>query len=236
MSRGSTPAPPVPPASRPVRIAPSILSADFGRLADAVASCESGGADFIHFDVMDGRFVPNLTVGPIVLSALRKATRLPFDVHLMIEDPFRTLPQYLDAGAARVAIHVEAEPHLHRFAEVVRSRGSSPGLAINPGTSLASLDAMLPHVDFVLVMTVNPGWGGQAFIGGSLSRIRALADRIRAAGASAEIAVDGGVGPKNVAELAAAGAEHFVAGSAIFGGADVSAAIADLRRAARAPR
>lgn len=220
---------------KPPRIAPSILSADFGRLAEAVAACETGGADFIHFDVMDGHFVPNLTVGPTVLSALRKATRLPFDVHLMIEEPFRTLDQYLDAGAARVAIHVEAEPHLHRFAQYARSRGVSAGLAINPGTSLASLDAVLPYLDFVLVMTVNPGWGGQAFIEGSLPRIQTLAEKIRHAGLSVEIAVDGGVATKNAAALARAGAEHFVAGSAIFGGADVRAGIADLRRAAGKP-
>ena len=122
------------------------------------------GAEWIHFDVMDGRFVPNLTMGPVVLKALRKETKIPFDVHLMIEEPFRTLDQYLDAGAARVAIHVEAEPHLHRFAEHVRGAGVSPGLAINPGTSLALLDEAISFVDFVLVMTVNPGWGGQKFI------------------------------------------------------------------------
>lgn len=215
-----------------VKIAPSLLSADFGRLADAVAACERAGADAIHFDVMDGRFVPNLTVGPLVLRALRGATRLPFDVHLMIEEPLRTLDQYLDAGAARVAIHVEAEPNLHRFAQQVRGRGVSPGVAVNPGTSLALLDEAVRFVDFVLVMTVNPGWGGQAFLPGSIDRVRDLAALIRSRGAACEVAVDGGVDAGNARGLAAAGARHFVAGSAVFGRGDVPAAVAALRSAA----
>ncbi|HQQ78495.1 MAG TPA: ribulose-phosphate 3-epimerase, partial [Thermoanaerobaculia bacterium] len=195
-----------------VALAPSILSADFGRLAEAVAACEAGGADWIHFDVMDGHFVPNLTVGPIVLKALGKATKVPFDVHLMIEEPFRTLDQYLDAGARRVAVHVEAEPNLHRFAQHVRGRGVSPGVAINPGTSLDSLDEAVRFVDFVLVMSVNPGWGGQSFIPGSLERVARLSASIRKAGSAATIAVDGGVGEANAGALAAAGASHLVAG------------------------
>jgi len=218
--------------ARPVRIAPSILSADFGRLAEAVAACESGGADWIHFDVMDGHFVPNLTVGPIVLSALRKATRVPFDVHLMIEEPMRTLDQYLDAGARRVAVHVEAERHLHRFASHVRTRGASPGVVLNPATSLALLDDVLCAVDFVLVMSVNPGWGGQGFIPESVERVARLSRRIASAGKAVEIAVDGGVSAANIARLAAAGAAHFVAGSSVFGPGDVPAAIAALRAAA----
>jgi ribulose-phosphate 3-epimerase len=218
-----------------VSLAPSLLSADFSRLGDAARSCEEGGADWIHFDVMDGHFVPNLTVGPIVLSALRKATRVPFDVHLMIEKPLATLDQYLDAGAGRVAVHVEAEPHLNRFAQHVRARGVSPGVAINPGTSLASLDEALHFVDFVLVMTVNPGWGGQAFIADSLDRIGRLADTIRSVGSKATIAVDGGVGPDNIALLVRAGARHFVAGSSIFSAGDVREAIRGLREAAGTP-
>lgn len=215
-----------------VVLAPSILSADFARLGEAVAACEKGGAEFIHFDVMDGRFVPNLTVGPIVLKALAKETKVPFDVHLMIEEPFRTLDQYLDAGAARVAVHVEAEPNLHRYAQHVRSRGASPGVAINPGTSLASLDEAVRFVDFVLVMSVNPGWGGQSFLEDSLPRIERLAAAIRAAGSSATIAVDGGVGEKNAAALVRAGARHLVAGNSVFGGGDPAAALARLRAAA----
>jgi ribulose-phosphate 3-epimerase len=218
-----------------VALAPSLLSADFSRLGDAARSCEVGGADWIHFDVMDGRFVPNLTVGPIVLKALRNATRLPFDVHLMIEEPLATLDQYLDAGAGRVAVHVEAEPHLHRFAQRARERGASPGVAINPGTSLASIDEALHFVDFVLVMTVNPGWGGQAFIAGSLGRIARLSESIRSVGSRATIAVDGGVGPDNIAPLVRAGARHFVAGSSIFSAGDVPGAIRGLREAAGTP-
>jgi len=215
-----------------VKIAPSLLSADFGRLADAVAACERAGADAIHFDVMDGRFVPNLTVGPLVLRALRGATRLPFDVHLMIEEPLRTVDQYLDAGAARVAVHVEAEPNLHRFAQHVRGRGVSPGVAVNPGTALALLDEVVRFVDFVLVMTVNPGWGGQSFLPGSIERVRDLAALIRSRGTACEVAVDGGVDAGNAGGLAAAGARHLVAGSAVFGRGDVPAAVAALRSAA----
>ncbi len=219
-----------------VALAPSILAADFARLGEAVAACEAGGADWIHFDVMDGRFVPNLTVGPIVLKALAKATKVPFDVHLMIEEPFRTLDQYLDAGASRVAVHVEAEPNLHRLAQHVRGRGASPGVAINPGTSLSSLDEAVRFVDFVLVMSVNPGWGGQSFIPGALERIARLAATIRAAGSPATIAVDGGVGEANAGALAAAGASHLVAGASVFGGGDVPAALARLARAAGSGR
>lgn len=214
-----------------VRIAPSLLSADFGRLDEAVAACEKAGADFIHFDVMDGHFVPNLTVGPVVLRALRRSAKIPFDVHLMIEEPLRTLEQYLDAGAARVAVHVEAEPNLHRFAQLVRARGASPGVAINPGTSLATLDEAIRFSDFILVMTVNPGWGGQSFLPGSRERVRRLSEAIRAQGSSCGIAVDGGVGPENAGALVAAGAEHLIAGSAIFGAKDVAGAVAGLRRA-----
>lgn len=217
-----------------VRIAPSLLSADFGRLAEAVAACEEGEADWIHFDVMDGRFVPNLTVGPIVLHALRRETRLPFDVHLMIEEPLRTLDQYLEAGAGRVAVHVEAEPHLSRFAGHVRARSASPGVAINPGTSLALLEEAVRIVDFVLVMTVNPGWGGQAFLKGSVERVARLSSRIEELGLSVEIAVDGGVGTGNIALLARAGARHFVAGSAVFGRGEVAGSILTLREAATA--
>jgi ribulose-phosphate 3-epimerase len=219
-----------------VAIAPSLLSADFSRLGEAVRACEDGGADFIHFDVMDGHFVPNLTVGPIVLKPLARATRVPFDVHLMIEHPLRTLDQYLDAGAARISVHVEAEPHLHRFAEQVRARGASPGIAINPGTSLASLDEALVFVDFVLVMSVNPGWGGQAFIPGSLERIARLSESIRSARSRATIAVDGGVSRDNIAALVGAGARHFVAGSAVFASGDVAGSIRGLRQSAAAAR
>jgi ribulose-phosphate 3-epimerase len=215
-----------------VALAPSILSADFARLGEAVAACEGAGADWIHFDVMDGRFVPNLTVGPIVLKALAKATKVPFDVHLMIEEPMRTLDQYVDAGARRVAVHVEAEPNLHRFAQHLRGRGVAAGVAINPGTSLAALDEAIRFVDFVLVMSVNPGWGGQSFLESALPRVARLAESIRAAGSGATIAVDGGVVEANAGALAAAGATHLVAGNSVFGGGDVAGALARLARAA----
>jgi ribulose-phosphate 3-epimerase len=215
-----------------VKIAPSLLSADFTRLGEAVAACEAGGADLVHFDVMDGRFVPNLTVGPLVLKAVHGKTRVPVDVHLMIEEPFRTLDQYLDAGAARVSVHVEAEPNLHRFAVHVRNRGVSPGVAINPGTSLDTLSEALRFVDFVLVMSVDPGWGGQSFLPGALDRVASLRERIARCGRSVEIAVDGGVDAGNAGALAAAGASCLVAGSAVFGKGDVPAAISTLRQAA----
>ncbi len=215
-----------------VRIAPSLLSADFGRLAEEVRACERAGADAIHFDVMDGRFVPNLTVGPIVLESLRGATKLPFDVHLMIEEPLRSCEAYLDAGAARLAAHVEAELHLQRFAPLVRARGAAPGVAINPGTSLLLLDEAVRFVDFVLVMTVNPGWGGQKFLPGSVARVRELSELIRSRGAACEIAVDGGVSPGNAGALAGAGAGHLVAGSSVFGRGDVVAGVRALRESA----
>ena len=221
-----------PRSSRPPRIAPSLLSADFARLGDAVAACEEGGADAIHFDVMDGRFVPTLTVGPLVLAALRKRTRIPFDVHLMVEEPFRTLEQYLDAGASRLAVHVEAEPHIHRFCQVVRSRGAVPGVAVNPATPLASVEEALLFADFVLLMTVNPGWGGQKLIPESPGKIARLSRLVAASGRDVEIAVDGGVTAENIGILAAAGGDHFVAGAAVFGAADPASRIGELRRMA----
>lgn len=217
---------------RDPRIAPSLLSADFSRLGEALLVCEAGGAEAIHFDVMDGRFVPNLTVGPVVLAALRKRTSLPFDVHLMVMEPLRSLEQYLAAGASRVAVHVEAEPHLHRFAQIVRAQGASPGVAVNPGTSLAVLDEVLSFVDYVLLMTVNPGWGGQKLIQESLGRVQRLAGLVASLGHDVEIAVDGGVTVENAAALGAAGASYLVAGAAVFGSPDPAAAIGELRRAA----
>ncbi len=217
-----------------VRIAPSLLAADFARLADALAAAEAGGADLVHVDVMDGRFVPNLTIGAPVVRALRKATRLPLDVHLMIEKPEATLAAYLDAGADWISVHVEATDHLQRCLEHVRRGGAKAGAAINPATPTLALSAAWPDLDYAVVMSVNPGWGGQPFLAASIEKVRRLHAEARAAGGRAAIEVDGGVEPGNAGELAAAGAEILVAGTAIYGSDDPAAAIGKLREAARA--
>jgi ribulose-phosphate 3-epimerase len=217
-----------------VRIAPSLLAADFARLADALAAAEAGGADLVHVDVMDGHFVPNLTIGPPVVRALRKATRLPLDVHLMIEKPEATLAAYLDAGADWVSVHVEATDHLQRCLDRVRRGGAKAGAALNPATPTLALSAAWPDLDYVVVMSVNPGWGGQPFLAPSVEKIRRLQTEARVAGSRLAIEVDGGVEPGNAGELAAAGAEILVAGTAIYGADDPAAAIARLREAARA--
>ena len=218
-----------------VRIAPSLLSADFARLADALAAAEAGGADLVHVDVMDGHFVPNLTIGPPVVRALRKATRLPLDVHLMIERPERSLPEYLDAGVEWVSVHVESTPHLQRCLDVIRRAGARAGAAINPGTPTLALAACWGDADYAVVMSVNPGWGGQPFLPGSVEKVRRLHEEARMAGASLSIEVDGGVGESNAAALASAGAEILVAGTTIYGAADPVAAIGRLREAAAVP-
>ncbi len=217
-----------------VSIAPSLLSADFARLADALAMAEAGGADLVHVDVMDGHFVPNLTLGPPVVSALRKATRLPLDVHLMIERPEATLPAYLDAGADWVSVHVEATDHLQRCLDMVRRAGAKAGAALNPATPTLALSAAWPDLDYAVVMSVNPGWGGQPFLAPSVGKVRTLHAEVRAAGFRPAIEVDGGVGPQNAGMLAAAGAEILVAGSAIYGAEDPARAIGRLRDAALA--
>ena len=215
-----------------VRIAPSLLSADFARLADALAVAEAGGADMVHVDVMDGHFVPNLTIGPPVVRALRKATRLPLDVHLMIERPEATLPEYLDAGADWISVHVEATDHLQRCLDLVRRGGAKAGAAVNPGTPTLALSAAFPDLDYAVVMSVNPGWGGQPFIDTSIEKVRRLEKEARAAGGRLSIEVDGGVTARNAGELVAAGAEILVAGTAIYGADDPAAAIGKLRDAA----
>ncbi len=217
-----------------VSIAPSLLSADFARLADALAIAEEGGADLVHVDVMDGHFVPNLTIGPPVVRALRKATRLPLDVHLMIERPEATLGAYLDAGANWVSVHVEATDHLQRCLDLVRRSGAKAGAAINPGTPTSTLSAAWTDLDYAVVMSVNPGWGGQAFLAPSVGKVRALHAEARAAGFRPSIEVDGGVEPGNAGALVSAGAEILVAGTAIYGADDPARAIGILRDAARA--
>ncbi len=217
-----------------VRIAPSLLSADFARLADALAMIEAGGADMVHVDVMDGHFVPNLTIGPPVVRSLRKATRLPLDVHLMIENPEVSLPEYLDAGADWISVHVEATRHLQRCLAEIRRAGAKAGAAINPATPTRALSASWADLDYAVVMSVNPGWGGQPFLEPSFEKVRRLHVESREAGSRLPIEVDGGVNVANAGLLAAAGAEILVAGSAIYGAEDPTAAVNALRDAARA--
>jgi ribulose-phosphate 3-epimerase len=200
-----------------IKIAPSILSADFARLGDAIAEAESAGADWIHVDVMDGHFVPNITIGVPVVAALRRITALPLDVHLMIEKPERFTGAFIDAGATYVTVHVEASLHLHRTVESIRDRGAHPGVTLNPATPVSSLEEILPYVDLVLVMTVNPGFGGQRFIPTSPAKIAAIKEMIVAKGLnSIELEVDGGVSPSTAPEIVAAGATVLVAGAALF--------------------
>lgn len=213
------------------RIAASILSADFTRLAEQIAASEAGGADWIHVDVMDGHFVPNITVGPLVVAAARRATKLPLDVHLMIEKPERYLSQFVTAGADWLTVHQEACPHLHRTVQQIRELGARPGVALNPATPLETLMDILPFVDLVLVMTVNPGFGGQSFIPDSLSKVNRLARRLaegRLAGI--EIEVDGGIDPDTAPAAVAAGATVLVAGSAVFSQGTIPDNVRALRR------
>jgi ribulose-phosphate 3-epimerase len=212
-----------------VRIAPSILSADFGRLAEEVKAVESAGADLIHVDVMDGRFVPNITLGPVVVEAVRRATRLPVDVHLMIVEPERYVEAFVAAGANLVSVHTEASIHLHRTLEQIRHLGAKPSVVLNPATPLAHVEEVLENVAMVLIMSVNPGFGGQTFIPHSLERIRRLRKTIQDRGLTVDIEVDGGIHPETAAEAVAAGANILVAGSAIFGTTDYRAAISALR-------
>ena len=214
-------------------LAPSILSADFGRLADEIAAAERGGAGAVHVDVMDGHFVPNITVGPPVVKAVRKATALPIDVHLMIENADRYLDAFADAGASWVTLHVEAVPHLERAVARLKERGVRPGVALNPATPISSLDEILPELGYVLVMSVNPGFSGQRFIPASLDKVRRLRERIQSRGLSAAIEVDGGVDGSNIRALTEAGAEVFVAGNAVYGGGDPEGATRRLIEAAR---
>ena len=215
-----------------ILMAPSILSADFTRLAEAVQLMKTAGADLIHVDVMDGHFVPNLTIGPPVIAALARATDVPLDVHLMIDNPEATVAWYLDAGAAAVTVHVEAAPHLHRLIQVIRQAGAIPGVSLNPGTPVESLRAILPDVDRVLVMSVNPGFGGQVFIEASIGRIARLAELADELGCHVTIEVDGGINETTAPLVVAAGARALVAGAAVFGDPDPAAALARIRAAA----
>ncbi len=217
-----------------VRIAPSILSADFAALGDAVRSAERGGADAIHVDVMDGHFVPNLTVGPPVVRALKRVAQVPLDVHLMIEAPDRYLNVFAAAGADALSVHVEASPHLHRTLAAIKALGMRAGVALNPSTSVTAIEEVAGDVDLVIVMSVNPGFGGQQFIPRTLEKVRATRALLARAGNPAPITVDGGVDGTNAAALVASGAALLVAGSAIFSQDDPEAATRALRAAADA--
>ena len=215
-----------------VEIAPSILSADFTRLGEQIEAAERGGASIIHVDVMDGHFVPNLTVGLPVVRSLARATRLPLDTHLMISEPGRYAEQFAEAGAQMVSVHVEADPHIHRTLTGIRKQGAKAGVVINPATSLSALDEVLQFVDYVLVMSVNPGFGGQAFIPASVEKVRRLRRMIQERNLSVRIEIDGGIDRDNIATVAAAGADIFVAGTAVFGQGDPATSVRELLNAA----
>lgn len=215
-----------------MKIAPSILSADFAALADDIARVEAGGPDLLHVDVMDGRFVPNLTIGPVVVEAIRKRTRLPLDCHLMIVEPERYVGDFVTAGADYVTVHAEATPHLQRVLAQIREAGARAGVALNPATPVDILEYVLDDLDLVLVMSVNPGFGGQTFIPGAYGKIRRIRDLLGER--AIELSVDGGVKRDHVRPLADAGASVLVAGSAIFGAPDPAAAVREMKRAASA--
>jgi len=217
--------------SRNVEIAPSILSADFARLGEEIAAVERGGAGVIHVDVMDGHFVPNITVGLPVVRAVAHVTSLPVDAHLMIDEPGRYAEQFVKAGANMVSVHVEADAHLHRTVMGIKAAGARAGVVINPATPVESLEEILSFVDYVLVMSVNPGFGGQAFISTAINKVRRLKQMIDQRGLPVRIEIDGGIDKENIATVVAAGAEIIVAGSSIFGTPDPATAVTELRQA-----
>jgi ribulose-phosphate 3-epimerase len=219
--------------SRNIKIAPSILAADFAYLAQAIKGAEAAGADYIHVDVMDGHFVPNLTIGPPVLRCLRRVTDLPLDVHLMIDEPLRHIPAFAEAGANVLTVHVEAMPHLHRALQQIRDLGVRPGVTLNPGTPTAAISQVIEDIDLVLVMTVNPGFGGQAFIENTLDKVSRVREMLDRAGSDADLEVDGGIGPETAERVVAAGATVLVAGTAIFQAPEgIKPAIEAIREAA----
>lgn len=208
------------------------MSADFTKLSEEISAVRDGGAGILHVDVMDGHFVPNITIGLPVVKSLRKATDLILDCHLMIDEPSRYAVEFVNAGADMVSVHVEADVHLHRTLSAVREAGAKAGVAINPGTPLSSLEEVLPYADFILLMSVNPGFGGQSFIETSLDKLRRLRTMIRERGLNAKIEIDGGIDAGNVAKVVESGAEIIVAGSAVFGGGDPAGAVRGMIEAA----
>jgi len=217
--------------SKNVEIAPSLLSADFSRLGEQIAAVERGGASILHFDVMDGHFVPNITIGLPVLKSMTKTTRLPIDAHLMITEPGRYATQFVDAGAKMVSVHVEADPHLHRTLMSIKSAGAQAGVVLNPATPVSAGEEALLFADYVLVMSVNPGFGGQKFINESVAKVRRLRQLIQEQQLPVRIEIDGGIDRSNIETVVEAGAEIIVAGSAIFGATDVESAVKELRNA-----
>lgn len=216
-------------SSNTIKIAPSILAADFSRLGDEIRAVEAGGADWIHIDVMDGRFVPNLTIGPLIVSAVRKVTALPLDVHLMIVEPDHLIPEFIRAGADSVTVHVEACPHLHRTIQLIKQHGAHTGVSLNPATPISSVDEILGEIDLLLLMSVNPGFGGQAFIPRVLDKIRDARKLIDMRKLNVDLEVDGGVKVDNTQMLARAGVDVFVAGSAIFQSPDYGKTIEAIK-------
>ena len=222
---------------QPTVIAPSILSADFARLGEEVDAVLAAGADWVHFDVMDNHYVPNLTIGPLVCEALRKhGVTAPIDVHLMVEPVDRIVPDFARAGATVISFHPEASRHVHRTVQLIRSEGCQAGLVLNPATPVEVLDYVLEELDLVLLMSVNPGFGGQAFIPSALDKLRAVRARIDSCGKPIRLEIDGGVKPDNIAQIAAAGADTFVAGSAIFGQPDYADVVRRMKAAVAAVR
>ena len=217
-----------------LKIAPSLLSADFARLGEEIAAAEQGGADLLHVDVMDGHFVPNLTMGPPVVKSIKRVATVPLDVHLMIEEPDRYIPTFVECGAAMISVHVEVLPHLHRTLQLIKSLGAKAGVVLNPATPVIAIEEVAADVDYVLVMSVNPGFGGQTFIPRSESKIRAVRKLLDAAGNQAPVEVDGGVDLTNAPRIVRAGAEILVAGQAIFGTGDPARATRALREVCNA--
>jgi ribulose-phosphate 3-epimerase len=218
--------------SLPVLVAPSVLAADFGRLADEIAATVDGGADWIHVDVMDGHFVPNLTFGAEMIRTVRRVTDRPIDVHLMVESPERYFEEFVEAGASHLTIHVEATRHLHRNLQRIRELGAKAGVAVNPGTSLVAVDEVWEEIDILLVMSVNPGWAGQKFIPAALEKLRVARMRIDELANGPRLEVDGGIGPANAGSVVEAGADVLVSGSGIFGGSHPAERTRALRAAA----
>ena len=212
------------------KIAPSILSSDFGNLAREIRAVEEAGADYIHIDVMDGHFVPNLTVGPVVVECVRKLTRLPLDVHLMVERPENLLDAFIKAGSDIITVHVEATPHLHRAIQSIKEKGTKAGVSLNPSTPIQSIEPVIEDVDMVVIMSVNPGFGGQELIRSALAKIKRVRKLLDEAGSKAELEVDGGIKAENIRDVSLAGADVFVSGSGIFKTKDYKKTIAEMRK------